>query len=232
MTIAISVIIPVYNEQTTIIEILREVRAQSVEGATFEIIVIDDGSRDKTAALLEESSELYDKLIRQPRNGGKGSAVLAGLREASGDFILFQDADLEYSPSHYAALLYPVQNFGADLVMGSRFVSTQYTRVQFFWHKVGNTVITLLFNVLFNTTFTDIYTCYLLYRRNLLDPGELATTGWEQHAEILCRTVPRAKIIYEVPVNYHGRSYAEGKKIMARHAIPVILTIVRRRLFG
>ena len=231
MTLRVSVIVPAYNEEATILQILREVRKQAVDGVQFEVIVIDDGSRDRTVALLEGHPNLYDKLIKQPKNGGKGAAVLAGLRAASGDYILFQDADLEYSPSHYAALLFPVQNFGAQVVMGSRFLAAQYTRVQFFWHKVGNSVITKTFNVLFNTTFTDIFTCYLLYRRDLLDPDELVSMGWEQHAEILCRVVPRSKIIYEVPVSYQGRGYDEGKKIMARHAIPVILTIIRRRMF-
>jgi len=231
MTLRVSLIVPAYNEQATILQILREVRKQAVDGVQFEVIVIDDGSRDNTVALLEANPALYDTLIKQPQNGGKGAAVLAGLRVATGDYILFQDADLEYSPSHYAALLHPVQNFGAQIVMGSRFLSTQYTRVQFYWHKVGNNVITRIFNILFNTTFTDIFTCYLLYRRDLLNPDELVSTGWEQHAEILCRVVPRSRVIYEVPVNYQGRSYSEGKKIMARHAIPVILTIVRRRMF-
>ena len=230
MTLRVSVIVPAYNEEATILQILREIRKQSVEDVQFEVIVIDDGSRDKTVALLEANTDLYDKLIKQPKNGGKGAAVLAGLRAATGDYILFQDADLEYSPSHYAALLFPVRNFGAHVVMGSRFLASQYTRVQFFWHKVGNSVITRIFNILFNTTFTDIFTCYLLYRRDLLDPSELVSVGWEQHAEILCRVVPRAKVIYEVPVSYQGRTYEEGKKIMAHHAIPVILTIVRRRL--
>jgi glycosyltransferase involved in cell wall biosynthesis len=231
MTLRVSVIVPAYNEEATILQILREIRKQAVDGVQFEVIVIDDGSRDKTVALLEAHPSLYNKLIKQPKNGGKGAAVLAGLRAASGDYILFQDADLEYSPSHYAALLFPVQNFGAQIVMGSRFLAAQYTRVQFFWHKVGNSVITKIFNALFNTTFTDIFTCYLLYRRDLLNPDELISMGWEQHAEILCRVVPRSKIIYEVPVSYQGRGYGEGKKIMARHAIPVILTIIRRRMF-
>jgi glycosyltransferase involved in cell wall biosynthesis len=230
MTVRVSVIVPAYNEEATILQILREIRKQSVDGAAFEVIVIDDGSRDNTVALLEANPTLYDRLVKQPKNGGKGAAVLAGLRVATGDFILFQDADLEYSPSHYAGLLFPVQNFGAQIVMGSRFLAAPYTRVQFYWHKVGNGVITRVFNALFNTTFTDIFTCYLLYRRDLLDPEELTSTGWEQHAEILCRVVPRAKVIYEVPISYQGRSYDEGKKIMARHAIPVILMIVRRRL--
>ncbi|OAI45214.1 glycosyltransferase [Rhizomicrobium sp. SCGC AG-212-E05] len=230
MTSRVSVIVPAYNEENTILQILREIRKQSVTDVEFEVVVIDDGSRDRTVALLESSPELYDKLVKQPKNGGKGAAVLAGLRVATGDFILFQDADLEYSPSHYAMLLFPVQNFGAQIVMGSRFLAAPYSRVQFFWHKVGNKLVTHIFNILFNTTFTDIYTCYLLYRRDLLKPEELVSTGWEQHAEILCRVVPRARVVYEVPVSYHGRSYDEGKKIRARDAIPVIWTIIRRRL--
>ncbi len=230
MTSRVSVIVPAYNEENTILQILREIRKQSVTDVEFEVVVIDDGSRDRTVALLESSPELYDKLVKQPKNGGKGAAVLAGLRVATGDFILFQDADLEYSPSHYAMLLFPVQNFGAQIVMGSRFLAAPYSRVQFFWHKVGNKLVTHIFNILFNTTFTDIYTCYLLYRRDLLKPAELVSTGWEQHAEILCRVVPRARVVYEVPVSYHGRSYDEGKKIRARDAIPVIWTIIRRRL--
>jgi glycosyltransferase involved in cell wall biosynthesis len=168
-----SIIIPAYNEEATILELLREVRAQSVEGVEFEVIVIDDGSKDRTVALLEENPALYDKLVKQPKNGGKGAAVLAGLRAATGQYILFQDADLEYSPSHYEALMFPVKAFGAEIVMGSRFSGPKYTRVQYFSHKVGNRFITLIFNILFNTTFTDIYTCYLLYRRDLVPPDEL-----------------------------------------------------------
>ena len=232
MTLRVSVIVPAYNEEATILQILREVRKQAVDGVEFEVIVIDDGSRDKTVALLEASPNLYDRLIKQPKNGGKGAAVLAGLRAASGDYVLFQDADLEYSPSHYAALLFPVQNFGAQIVMGSRFLAAQYTRVQFYWHKVGNSVITKIFNILFNTTFTDIFTCYLMFRRDFLNPDDLVSTGFEQQAEILCRIVPRAKVIYEVPVSYQGRSYEEGKKIMAHHVVPVIFTIIRYRLFA
>jgi len=231
MTLRVSVIVPAYNEEATILQVLREIRNQSVDGVQFEVVVVDDGSRDKTVALLEGHPNLYNKLIKQPKNGGKGAAVLAGLRVATGHYILFQDADLEYSPSHYAALLFPVQNFGAQIVMGSRFLASQYTRVQFYWHRVGNSVITKVFNILFNTTFTDIFTCYLMYRRDLLNPEELVSMGWEQQAEILCRIVPRSKIVYEVPVSYQGRTYEEGKKIMARHAVPVILTIIRHRLF-
>src|SRR5664280_984944 len=223
--LTVSIIVPAYNEQATIIKLLTEVSEQKVDGVKFEVIVIDDGSSDATGALLEEHPQLYDSLIKQPRNFGKGAAVLAGLRASTGQYILFQDADLEYSPSYYRTLLYPVLEFGADIVMGSRFLASPYVRVQLFWHKVGNKFITTLFNLLFNTTFTDIYSCYLLYRRELVEPSQLKTRGWQQHAEILCYAVRRSKAIYEVPISYHGRSYEEGKKIKAISVLSIICTI-------
>jgi glycosyltransferase involved in cell wall biosynthesis len=173
---------------------------------------------------------LYDVFVKQLKNGGKGMAVREGLRHATGDYVLFQDADLEYDPSEYKQLLEPVLRFDADVVVGSRTLAPPWTRVHSFWHKRGNELITLVFNVLFNTTFTDTYTCYLMYRRSLLKPDELESNGWEQHAEILCRVVRRAKGCYEVPISYAGRTYAEGKKIRARHAIGVIGMMVRRRV--
>ncbi len=180
--------------------------------------------------LLDSNSDLYTTLIKLPRNGGKGAAVMAGLRAATGDYVLFQDADLEYDPADYAKLLAPVIRFDADVVMGSRLSGSPMTRVSYFWHRVGNRVITLLFNLLNNTTFTDIYSCYLLYRRGLVDAGRLTTTGWEQHAEILTLAVGRAGSMYEVPISYYGRTYDEGKKIKARHIVAVIWTILAKRL--
>lgn len=225
----ISVIVPVYNEEATILRVLETVRAQKIDGVAFEIVVVDDGSKDGTGALLEANPGLYDRLIRKP-NGGKGSAVRAGLRQATGDYILFQDADLEYDPADYALMVQPILKFDADLVMGSRMVAPQVTRVYYFWHKIGNNLITLIFNLLHNTTFTDIYSCYLMYRRSLLDAGELVTDGWDQHAEILSRTAGRAKAMYEVPISYHGRTYQEGKKIKAYHAVGVIWRIFVTRI--
>ena len=227
--IAISIIIPAYNEEATVVELLSRVRAQKLDGIAFEVIVINDCSTDGTRALLEANPDLYTKVIHQPRNGGKGAAVKAGLEVASGDFILFQDADLEYDPAEYRRLTYPLTNLSADIVMGSRMTGADYTRVSYFWHKVGNFVITFLFNVLNNTTFTDVYSCYLIYRRSLLRPEALTTEGWEQHAEILSRVIDKATAIYEVPINYHGRTYAEGKKIRAHHVVSVIWTIFYRR---
>ena len=227
--ITLTVLIPAYNEEKTILEILRRVKAQKIEGVAFEVLIVDDGSTDDTAALLEANPDLYTRLIRKP-NGGKGSAVRAGLAAATGDYVIFQDADLEYDPADYAKMLLPVLRFDADVVMGSRLVAPEYTRVFYFWHKVGNRLITLLFNILNNTTFSDVYTCYLLYRRACLDPANLETDGWEQHAEILSRLVAVPRVMYEVQISYHGRTYEEGKKIRAHHVIPVIWTMIKRRL--
>jgi glycosyltransferase involved in cell wall biosynthesis len=230
--IKISVIIPAYNEEKTIRSILQSVREQKVGGFSFEIIVIDDGSTDKTVETLESHPHLYDRLVKLEINSGKGAAVIAGLNIATGDYILFQDADLEYDPAEYATLLLPISAFNADIVMGSRFMAPRYSRVHYFWNMVGNKVITLIFNVLNNTTFTDIYSCYLIYRRSLLDPASLKTRGWQQHAEILSMATRNATVIYDVPISYHGRSQEEGKKIRAYHVIGVIWTIFKKRLLG
>ncbi len=226
----LTVLIPAYNEETTIVQLLQSVRAQSLAGVELEVIVVDDGSKDRTLALLEANPTLYDKLIKQPRNGGKGAAVRAGLAHATGDYVLFQDADLEYDPSEYSKLLQPVLRFDADVVVGSRMLAPPWTRVHYFWHKRGNELITFVFNLFYNTTFTDTYTCYVMYRRSLLDPADLVSNGWEQHAEILCRLMRSARSYYEVPISYAGRSYAEGKKIKARDAARVVAMIMRQRV--
>lgn len=226
--VRVSVVVPAYNEEKTIAQVLERVRAQAVPGIEIEIVVVNDGSKDRTREILDARPELYDKVVHQP-NGGKGAAVKAALAVASGDFVLFQDADLEYDPDDYARLLKPVRDFGADVVMGSRFAAPEYTRVFYFWHKIGNWAITFLFNVLNNTTFSDIYSCYLCYRRSLVDGAALRTAGWEQHAEILSKAVAAGKVFYETPISYHGRTYAEGKKIKAHHIIAVFATIIRER---
>ncbi len=228
--IDLTVLVPAYNEEATILGILERVGEQKIDGVNIEILVVDDGSTDRTVKLLEQNPGLYTKLIKRPLNGGKGAAIKAGLFEAGGDYVLFQDADLEYDPAEYEKLLRPVLDFDADIVMGSRLVASPCPRVSYFWHKLGNRLITLVFNVLNNTTFTDVYSCYLLYRRELIDHKDLRADGWEQQAEILSRAVARAQSMFEVPISYYGRTYAEGKKIKAHHVIAVLSTIVVRRL--
>jgi glycosyltransferase involved in cell wall biosynthesis len=230
--LTVSIIIPAYNEEKTIVRVLERIASVPVPGVRYEPIVVDDGSSDATAQVVESRPELYSRFIRLPENRGKGAAVRAALAAATGDYVLFQDADLEYDPSDYQKLFLPVQRFDADVVIGSRFMAPEYVRVYYFWHQVGNRLITSLFNILNNTTFTDIYSCYLLYRRSLLAPEELEADGWDQHAEILCRAVSRARVYYEVPISYHGRTYDEGKKIRGKHAIAVLLMILRRRLLA
>jgi glycosyltransferase involved in cell wall biosynthesis len=228
----VTILVPAYNEEKTIIPILQRVNEQVVPGVSFEIIVVDDGSKDSTASLLEQNPQLYTRFIKMPKNGGKGAAVKAGLAAAGGEYILFQDADFEYDPADYARLLMPVLRFSADIVIGSRIAAPPCTRVAYFWHKIGNRLLTFVFNILNNTTFTDVYTCYFLFRRSLVKPEELKTFGWEQQAEILSLAVRRSRVYYEVPISYYGRTYDEGKKIRAHHILAVVKTIFVRRLFG
>lgn len=229
--IKISVIVPAYNEEKSIIKILEKVRDVEIEGIIKEIIVIDDCSIDNTLSLLEKNNNLYDFLIKLPKNSGKGEAIKNGLHKATGKYILLQDADLEYDPNDYKKLLEPIFRFDADLVIGSRLMASQLTRVYYFWHKVGNKFITFLFNIINNTTFTDIYSCYVIFKTSLINPQELLTSGWEQQAEILSKVVSQSKSFYEVPINYYGRTYEEGKKIRPHHAISVIRTIILKRFF-
>ncbi len=232
--ISISIIIPAYNEEGTIIPLLNSVQEETnkIKTASFEIIVIDDCSQDKTNKLLKENETLYDHLISLEKNQGKGGAVLCGLKKAKGDYILFQDADLEYSPKDYKALIGPIVDVRVDVVIGSRFVAPPYTRVHYFWHKVGNKALTLLFNILNNTTFSDIYSCYLIYRRDLVPLVKIKTKGWEQHGEILSRAVKNGRVFYEVPISYNGRTYDEGKKIRAFHILKIVYTMIITRFFS
>ena len=225
----VSIIVPVFNEEKTILDLLERVRAQVNEGIELEIIVVNDGSNDATPGLLAGRPDLHNRLLTLERNNGKGAAVIAGLKDASGDYVLMQDADLEYDPADYTELFLPIVRHHADIVMGSRLLAPRYTRVHYFWHKFGNRMITLFFNLLYNTTFSDIYSGYLLFRRSLIDPAELKAKGWGQQAEILGKAVRRANVIYEVPISYHGRSYEEGKKIKAIHTVPVIWWIFVNR---
>ena len=229
--ITTSIIVPAHNEEATIIPLLQSVQEsiKKISNVSFEVIVINDCSVDRTGSLLENNQPLYDHLISLTQRSGKGGAVLQGLEKATGDFILFQDADLEYNPQDYEKLLRPITEFNADLVIGSRFLAPEWTRVQYFWHKMGNVSITLFFNVLNNTAFSDIYSCYLIYRRVLVSVDQIRTTGWEQHGEIIALAVRSGRALYEVPITYRGRTYEEGKKIRPYHVFKILSTLLTTR---
>lgn len=227
----LSIIIPAFNEENTILELLKKVNNQRNKNYDLEIIVINDNSTDSTKKLLESNPALYTRFISLEKNLGKGGAVREGLKIANGSYILFQDADLEYNPEEYVKIINIIEKFNADIIIGSRFLSPEYTRVHYFFHKLGNKFITGLFNVIYNTTFTDIYSCYLCFKRELVDPTKLKSNGWSQQAEILSTAVNNSKIFYEVPISYSGRTFEEGKKIKARHTLSVIYMIIKKRLF-
>lgn len=225
----LSIIIPVYNEEKTVIGVLEKIKNNSSELCKFEIIVIDDGSTDSSKDLLEKNKHLYDKLIINEINKGKGFSVKKGILSATGSHIIFQDADFEYDPSEFKKFIKIFLDFDADGIIGSRFVYSNYTRVHNILNKIGNFILSFVFNLLYNTTFTDIYSCYFAYKKKLLNANELKTEGFEQHAEILCKVIRNGEKFYEVPISYNGRNYSEGKKIRAYHFFIVLFQILINR---
>ena len=225
----LSIIIPVFNEEKTIVEILEKIKKNSSSQVKYEVIVIDDGSTDKTKKLLEDNKNLFDKLLINETNRGKGFSVKKGLLNSTGSHIIFQDADLEYDPNDFKKFEKIFLEFKADGIIGSRFVYANYTRSHNILNKIGNKILTLIFNLLYNTTFTDIYSCYFAFKKDLLDANSLHTEGFEQHAEILCKVVKKGNKFYEVPINYYGRNVSEGKKIKAHHFFTVLFEIIKRR---
>ena len=226
----ISIIIALYNEEKTIIEILNRISKTKKNNYEYEIIVINDGSTDKSLKLLQENSNLYNKLLDFKNNKGKGFAVKEGIMIATGDYIIFQDADLEYDPNDINYFCETYDKVDADLIIGSRMRYREYNRSHKFMNLIGNKTITLMFNIMHNCTFTDIYSCYVSFKRDLLDPLKLKTDGFEQQAEILGLLIKKAKKSYEIPINYSGRDISEGKKIRFYHIFPVIYQIIKSRV--
>ena len=230
----ISIIVPVYNEDKTIKKILKKINTLKIwNDSNFqkEIIVVDDKSTDETSKILKENSDLFSKLITNEKNYGKGFSVKKALEVSTGNYILIQDADEEYDPNDYEKFIECIQKFNADLVIGSRFIYDKYTRSHNFFNKVGNTLITFLFNLIYNTTFTDIYCCYIFFKRDLISSDNLKSKGFEQHAEILCKLVKKGTKFFEVPVNYNGRTISEGKKIRFYHIFSIIFQMIKNRFF-
>ena len=228
-SIQISIIIPVYNEDKSILEVLKRIHAKVDSQNNFEIIVINDGSTDNTLRVLEENNTLNNQLITYETNYGKGNAVKKGLEVSKGEYIFFQDADLEYDPIELNRFIKVINLFQPDLIIGSRLNYSEYTRSHNILNKFGNRVISLVFNLTYNTTFTDIYSCYACYKKDLLNEKDLKTKGFDQHAEILCKVVRNGKKFYEVPISYNGRTHEEGKKIKFYHIFSVLYRIIVER---
>jgi glycosyltransferase involved in cell wall biosynthesis len=226
----LNIVIPVFNEEKTIVSVLNKLNSECKSIKNKKIIVVDDGSRDQTPFLLKNNSELYSKLIISEKNLGKGGAIILALRSIKTGYVLIQDADLEYDPVEIPRLWNLVMSNDIDVLLTSRMSGSPLTRVHYFWHKLGNKLITFLFNITNNTTFTDIYSGYIIFRRNLIDHENLIFKGWAQQAEILTFLKFKSKKIYEAPITYKGRSYEEGKKINATAVVPVLFGIFWSKL--
>ena len=220
-----SIIIPVFNEKKTIIKVLDTLNSIKFKEFQKEIIVVDDGSTDGTSQLLEENKNLYSSLHKNDHNQGKGAAVMIGLKNSSGHYVVIQDADLEYDPNDLLKFEEVFLKFNADGIIGSRFNYDKFTRSHSILNKIGNYILTLIFNILYNTTFTDIYSCYFAFKKELINANNLNVKGFAQHAEILTKIIIKGNKFYEVPINYNGRNTAEGKKIRFYHFFPVLFQI-------
>ena len=226
----LNIIVPVYNEESTIIEVLKKINFDCKLIKNKKIIVVDDGSNDKTNYLLKKNPRYYSKLIVSNQNLGKGSAIMLGLGYVHTGYILIQDADLEYDPIEIPKLWETIKSNDIDVLITTRLSGSPLTRVHYFWHKQGNRIITLIFNLLNNTTFTDIYSGYIFFKRNLVDHNNLICKGWAQQAELLTFLKAKSTKVYEAPISYKGRSYQEGKKININALLPVIFTIFWTKL--
>jgi glycosyltransferase involved in cell wall biosynthesis len=226
----VSVVIPCFNERATIEQIVQAVRASPVKD--IEIVIVDDFSTDGTIeALKEKVAPLADRIIYHPRNRGKGAALRTGFAVASGDVIVVQDADLEYDPSDYPALLEPIFSGNADAVFGSRFMGGRPHRVLYFWHMIGNKFLTLLSNMFTNLNLTDLEACYKAFRAPLVKNVQLNENRFGFEPEITAKLSKRGYRIYEVSISYNGRTYAEGKKVNWKDGVRAIYAILRYNLF-
>ena len=224
----LSVIMPVYNESATVAKAVERVRAAAPD---CEIVVVDDGSTDGTVQRLEEPLSQHNlKVVRHPVNRGKGAALRTGFGAASGDVILIQDADLEYSPLDYPRLLEPIVNGEADVVYGSRFLGGPH-RVLFFWHYAGNKFLTLLSNMLTNLNLTDMETGYKVFRREVIESIRLKSNRFGFEPEVTAKVARKKWRVYEVPVQYHGRTYEQGKKITWKDGALAFFYIIWYRFF-
>lgn len=238
MSTTLSIVIPAYNEERTIHLILDKVKAvQLVGGWQKEVLIINDASSDDTKGAIERyrnsNPDFPITYFEHAFNQGKGAALHTGIREATGEYLIIQDADLEYDPEEYNVLLKPIQNGQADVVYGSRFIGGQPHRILFFWHSIGNKFLTFLSNAFTNLNLTDMETCYKLFRSEYVQQLTLKENrfGFEPEVTAKISRIPNIRI-YEVGISYYGRTYAEGKKINWRDGFRAIYCILKYNLFS
>lgn len=222
----LSIVIPVYNEEATLRAIVERVLETPFEK---EILLVDDGSRDRSREIMAELQREHPlvRCLYHERNRGKGAALSTGFREVQGDVVIIQDADLEYDPNDYAALLRPILEGKADVVYGSRFLGGAYARVHLFWHYVGNRMLTLTSNMFTNLNLTDMETCYKVMRREVVERIEIRSRTFAVEPELTAKIARLRVRVYEVPISYAGRDYSEGKKIGLKDAFIALWAIVR-----
>lgn len=228
MTPVLSVVMPVYNEKNTVLTIIEKVLNL---GIVKELIIVDDFSTDGTRELLKSSKfDSRVKLLFHDRNAGKGAALRTGFKNVTGDVVVIQDADLEYNPSELMEMIRPIQEGLADVVYGSRLSGGKPQRVYLFWHRVGNGLLTSLTNFLYNTTLTDMETCYKMFKREVISDMTIRSNDFSVEPELTAKILKNKSLrIYEMPISYYGRNYAEGKKINWRHGFGALWALLKFR---
>ena len=228
----LSIIIPCYNEYKTIESIVNKVLSVNLDNVEKEIIIIDDGSQDQTIQILKEKIEpKVTKVIYKQKNEGKGAAIRTGFENATGDYIIIQDADLEYDPNEYPKLLKPILDGFADVVYGTRFAGGQPHRVLFYWHSKGNQFLTNLSNMFNNINLSDMETCYKLFKREILNKIKIEENRFGIEPEITAKVARLKCRIYEVGISYYGRTYEEGKKINWKDGLRALYVILKYGIF-
>ena len=226
----LSIIIPCYNEAATISEIVKQVLA--IDHQDLEIIIVDDASNDGTREILEESVKPFvAKIIYHKKNMGKGAALRSGFKEANGDVVIVQDADLEYNPQNIPKMLELIESGKADVVFGSRFMGGGPHRVLYFWHYMGNKFLTLLSNMFTNINLSDMETCYKMFRREIIQAIEIEENRFGFEPEITAKIARGNHRIYEVGISYSGRTYAEGKKIGWKDGVRAFYAILKYNIW-
>jgi len=224
----LSVIVPVFNEEKTIEQIISEIRNSGIK--SIELIIVDDGSTDSTRNILKKNKNNVNILILKEKNEGKGSALREGIKRATGEIVIIQDADLEYDPKEYSKLIAPIIDGRADVVYGSRFMGSDAHRVVYFWHFAANNLLTLFSNIFTKSNLSDMESCYKVFRREIIQSIKIEENSFGIEPEITAKIAKKKVRIYEVGISYHGRTYEEGKKIGLKDAFQAVWAIVKYNL--